>query len=56
MQVSGMIAGSSAADSGMVNVGDILLSVDGHGVAGFSIEDTVSLIRFSLTTLSRPHS
>ena len=51
-----MIAGSSAADSGMINVGDILLSVDGHGVAGFSIEDTVSLIRFSLTTLSRPHS
>jgi C-terminal processing protease CtpA/Prc len=51
-----MIAGSSAADSGMVNVGDILLSVDGHGVAGYSIEDTVSLIRFQPTALSPHHS
>lgn len=53
-QVSGMIARSSAADSGLVNVGDILLSVDGHGVAGFSIEDTVSLIRSKPGTSSTP--
>jgi len=40
-----MIADSSSAESGMINIGDILLSVDGHGVAGNSIEDIIQMIR-----------
>lgn len=44
-----MIADSSSAESGLIHIGDILLSVDGHGVAGNSIEDIIQMIRSQKT-------